>query len=70
VDAWSWLAEAAADRDRRGLIRRGTARGPGPDEVLDLASNDHLGLARDPRVIDAGIAALRAYAPARPAHGW
>jgi len=61
VDAWSWLAEAAADRDRRGLIRRGTARGPGPDEVLDLASNDHLGLARDPRVIDAGIAALRAY---------
>jgi len=61
VDAWSWLAEAAADRDRRGLIRRGTARGPGPDEVLDLASNDHLGLARDPRVVEAGVAALRAY---------
>lgn len=61
MDAWSWLAEAAQDRERRGLVRRGTAHGPDRGRVLDLASNDHLGLARDPRVIEAGVAALREY---------
>jgi 8-amino-7-oxononanoate synthase len=32
-----------------------------PDELLDLAGNDYLGLARDPRVIDAGVDALRSW---------
>ncbi len=50
----TWLASRAEVRIRRGLERTAEAR-PG---LLDLASNDYLGLAADPRVIDAATAAL------------
>lgn len=53
----TWLAETAKARDRAGLTRRLRTRGP-DDGLLDLASNDYLGLARNRRVIEAGIAAL------------
>ncbi|MEO8328768.1 MAG: cytochrome P450, partial [Candidatus Nanopelagicales bacterium] len=43
-----------------GLDRTITARGPNPT-LLDLASNDYLGLSHHPQVIDAGIAALRTW---------
>jgi 8-amino-7-oxononanoate synthase len=55
-----WLAEQAAQRDRAGLTRRLTARGPDPT-TIDLAGNDYLGLAADPRVAEAA---------ARAAQGW
>lgn len=47
-----WLAERAQARAAAGLVRRMVPRGPA-DEVLDLAGNDYLGLARHPRVIAA-----------------
>jgi 8-amino-7-oxononanoate synthase len=41
---------AAAERERAGLHRALRARPSGGDGLLDLASNDYLGLTRDPRV--------------------
>jgi 8-amino-7-oxononanoate synthase len=52
------LHALAADRERRGM-RRVLRPRPAEDEVLDLASNDYLGLARDPRVADAAAEAAR-----------
>lgn len=55
-----WLAPKAAALESRGLTRRLRARAA--DEVLiDLAGNDYLGLARDPRVVDAAVAAVRTW---------
>lgn len=48
--AFGWLAERAAEREAAGLRRRLQPRGS-DDAVLDLASNDYLGLARHPKVI-------------------
>jgi 8-amino-7-oxononanoate synthase len=53
-----WLSPLAADRDARGLTRRLRPRGAG-DDLIDLAGNDYLGLARDPRVVEAAVAAVR-----------
>src|SRR5580693_4877787 len=54
-----WLAEQAADRADRGLTRKLAHA----DEqcLLDLAGNDYLGLARDPRVVAGAVAAARTY---------
>ncbi|WP_253258446.1 8-amino-7-oxononanoate synthase [Pseudonocardia sp. N23] len=55
-----WLDRAAADRRATGLRRSLHHRGA--DELLlDLAGNDYLGLSRDKRVVDAGVAALRTW---------
>lgn len=43
------LGEQSAVRSAAGLTRVLSPRGAGPD-ALDLAGNDYLGLARDPRV--------------------
>lgn len=53
-----WLSEHAARRAEAGLRRRLTARSAG-ESVVDLAGNDYLGLARDARVIEGGVTALR-----------
>ena len=45
-------------RAAAGLRRTLVARAP-DDDVLDLASNDYLGLTRDPRVVEGAIAATR-----------
>ena len=45
-------------RAAAGLRRSLVARAP-DDDVLDLASNDYLGLTRDPRVVEGAIAATR-----------
>ncbi len=50
------LRAAAADRDDRGM-RRVLRPRAADDGVLDLASNDYLGLARDPRVTAAAAEA-------------
>ena len=60
-DALGWLADAAADRRRAGLSRVLAPRPPGAEAVLDLAGNDYLGLARHPEVVEAAVAATRAY---------
>ncbi len=53
------LRRAAAEREASGMRRRLRPR-PADDDVLDLASNDYLGLARDQRVTSAAAdAALR-----------
>ena len=55
-----WLAPKAAALESRGLTRRLRARGADED-VIDLAGNDYLGLASDPRVIEAAADAVCAW---------
>ena len=50
-----WLAAQARVRAQRGIIRRTVPRA---GAVLDLASNDYLGLATDPRLQAAAVAAV------------
>ncbi|MFN2538362.1 MAG: 8-amino-7-oxononanoate synthase [Mycobacteriales bacterium] len=56
-DPWQWLDEARADVQARGLVRRLDAT----EGLLDLASNDYLGLARHPAVIGGAVAAAERY---------
>ena len=53
-----WLADRAAERERAGLTRTLRPR-PARSSVLDLAGNDYLGLATDPRVCAAAADAAR-----------
>jgi len=59
-DPLGWLAENAERRRAAGLRRTLRSR-PEIDPMVDLAGNDYLGLSRDPRVIEAGVAALRTW---------
>jgi 8-amino-7-oxononanoate synthase len=52
---------AAAERERAGLHRILRPRPVGGDGLLDLASNDYLGLTRDPRVTRAAADAALAW---------
>lgn len=52
----TWLEQAAQARRAAGLQRALRVREPGR---VDIASNDYLSLTTDPRVIEAGVAALR-----------
>lgn len=54
----AWLDGAAVQRRAAGLSRRLTIR-EARDGVVDLASNDYLGLTAHPDVIDGGVRALR-----------
>jgi len=56
----AWLAAQAAEREERGLTRRLVEADRG-ELLLDLAGNDYLGLARDPRVVAGAVAAARTY---------
>ncbi len=58
TDPLGWLDERAAARRAEGLRRELRPRAA-VEPVIDLASNDYLGLSRDPRVIDAAVAATR-----------
>lgn len=55
-----WLAEHESRRRRDGVRRELVAR-PARSTALDLASNDYLGLALDPRVVAGGVAALQTW---------
>ncbi|HEY2042650.1 MAG TPA: 8-amino-7-oxononanoate synthase [Jatrophihabitans sp.] len=57
-DPLRWLGAAATQRKDAGLHRVLRPRGVQSD-LLDLASNDYLGLSHDPRVIEAATAAVR-----------
>ncbi|GAA3442022.1 8-amino-7-oxononanoate synthase [Planomonospora venezuelensis] len=52
---------ATAAREAAGLRRTLRARTPDDDGLVDLASNDYLGLARDARVAQAAVAATLAW---------
>lgn len=54
----AWLGEVERQREAAGLRRRLRTRSAAEPEI-DLASNDYLGLARHPEVIEAGVEALR-----------
>jgi 8-amino-7-oxononanoate synthase len=54
-----WLAARSAERRSLGLERRLATTVP--DNVIDLAGNDYLGLAREPRVVKAAAAAAEAW---------
>lgn len=56
--ALDWLDELARDRKDAGLRRELRPR-VAADGLIDLASNDYLGLVRHPDVVDGAIAALR-----------
>lgn len=55
-----WLEQRALDREARGLVRRLTEHDAAPP-LLDLAGNDYLGLACDPRVVEGAVEAARRY---------
>lgn len=56
TDVFGWLDERAAQRRQAGLTRTLRPRSAST-EMLDLASNDYLGLAKDKRVTGAAAAA-------------
>jgi len=58
--AFGWVPERAAEREAAGLRRHLQPREAG-DILLDLASNDYLGLARHPAVVAAACAAASAW---------
>ncbi len=70
ADPLAWLDDEAEERRNRGLVRRLEAFGPGrPGRIgngaglVNFAANDYLGLAADPRVIEAA-------ARSAATHGW
>ncbi|MFJ5548827.1 8-amino-7-oxononanoate synthase [Streptomyces sp. NPDC093225] len=57
-DVFAWIDGAAAARERAGLVRTLRPR-PAESDLLDLASNDYLGLARHPETVEAAAEAAR-----------
>jgi 8-amino-7-oxononanoate synthase len=53
------LRAATTERDAAGLRRRLRPRTAGHNGLIDLASNDYLGLSRDPRLVEGAIRAAR-----------
>ncbi|MEU2991042.1 8-amino-7-oxononanoate synthase [Streptomyces griseoincarnatus] len=58
--AFGWIDEQAELRRRAGLVRTLRPR-PADTPLLDLASNDYLGLARHPEVVEGAARAARAW---------
>ncbi|MEU9336390.1 8-amino-7-oxononanoate synthase [Streptomyces sp. NPDC048290] len=58
--AFGWIDEQARTRRRAGLVRTLRPR-PADSPLLDLASNDYLGLARHPEVTEGAAAAARTW---------
>ncbi|MFI0411504.1 8-amino-7-oxononanoate synthase [Actinomadura sp. 3N508] len=58
-DPLARLRSAAARREDAGLHRTLRPRPPGSGGLVDLASNDYLGLAGDPRLVAGAVAAAR-----------
>ncbi|WP_018658375.1 8-amino-7-oxononanoate synthase [Actinomadura flavalba] len=60
-DPLARLRTAASRREDAGLRRTLRPRTADHDGLLDLASNDYLGLSRDPRLVAGAVAAARAW---------
>lgn len=68
-DPLSWLDDEARDRGQSGLVRRLQSFGASRPGTLgcdgrllrNFASNDYLGLAADPRVVEAAVLAAQTY---------
>ncbi|MGP4026960.1 8-amino-7-oxononanoate synthase [Actinomadura sp. 3N407] len=60
-DPLARFRDAAARRTEAGLRRTLRPRAAGPGGPADLASNDYLGLAGDPRLVEGAVAAARAW---------
>jgi len=58
--AFGWIDEQAEQRRRAGLVRTLRPR-PAASPLLDLASNDYLGLARHPEVAEGAAEAARTW---------
>ncbi len=58
--AFGWIDEQAELRRRAGLVRTLRPR-PADTPLLDLASNDYLGLARHPEIVEGAARAARAW---------
>ncbi|WP_018546671.1 8-amino-7-oxononanoate synthase [Streptomyces sp. LaPpAH-108] len=58
--AFGWIDEEAGARHRAGLVRTLRPR-PSDSPLLDLASNDYLGLARHPETVEGAVRAARAW---------
>lgn len=58
-DPLARLREATGRREAAGLRRRLRPRSSDHDGLIDLASNDYLGLSRDPRLIEGAVRAVR-----------
>ncbi|MGC4974653.1 8-amino-7-oxononanoate synthase [Streptomyces sp. DT199] len=58
--AFGWIDEQAELRARAGLVRTLRPR-PADSPLLDLASNDYLGLSRDPEVTEGAARAARTW---------
>ncbi|MFD7388604.1 8-amino-7-oxononanoate synthase [Streptomyces sp. NPDC059852] len=58
--AFGWIDEQADQRRRAGLVRTLRPR-PADSPLLDLASNDYLGLARHPEVVEGAARAARTW---------
>jgi 8-amino-7-oxononanoate synthase len=61
TDALAWVAPALAHLEAAGLRRSLRHRSARDDELVDVSSNDYLGLAEDPRVTAAAADAARRY---------
>ncbi|MEV4252912.1 aminotransferase class I/II-fold pyridoxal phosphate-dependent enzyme [Spirillospora sp. NPDC049652] len=61
ADPLARLRAAARSREEAGLRRRLLPRDGGHGGLIDLASNDYLGLCRDPRLAAGAAAAVREY---------
>ncbi|WP_455359563.1 8-amino-7-oxononanoate synthase [Streptomyces sp. SYSU K21746] len=59
-DVFDWIDEAAHERERAGLVRTLRPR-PAESALLDLASNDYLGLAHRPEITAAAADAARGW---------
>ncbi|REE98818.1 8-amino-7-oxononanoate synthase [Thermomonospora umbrina] len=61
TDPLARLREATERREAAGLRRSVRPRTRDHDGLIDLASNDYLGLSRDPRLIEGAVRATRAW---------
>jgi 8-amino-7-oxononanoate synthase len=61
ADPLARLRTFAGQRAAAGLRRELRPRPPGGDGLLDLAGNDYLGLAADPRVVEGAVRAARTW---------